>query len=251
VKYEEMKILLPPPISESKEMDAIIKVEGNQFDLLMAAIDDVLNNTFPAEATWGLDILERTYGIKSRIEDSIADRRARLLTKIAFKSPTTLKKFSSSLWGFAESVYVKETISKKLVEIFFENPTIDDLKIVFEIIESTLPAHLKWESILVYPDTFELSNDYKRWLYPFENFAGELVACGEKVSNDNRLYALNFELDDSYSKAMNTFPICGDFPDPFPNEFRAYPSNFELSSSFITAMQPYPICGEFVAGEVI
>jgi hypothetical protein len=251
VKYEEMKILIPPPISEAKEMDTIIKVEGNQFDLLMASIDDILNNTFPVEATWGLDILEKTYGIKSRIEDSLEDRRARLLTKIAFKSPTTRKNFSRALWGFAESVYVEEIISRKLVEIFFENPKIDDLEIVFEIIESTLPAHLKWDAILVYPETVALSNNYQRWLYPFEYYAGNLIAGEEQVSNDNRLYASNFELDDSYSKAMNAFPICGDFPDPFPNEFRTYPSNFELRGVYSTVLQPYPICGTFSAGEVI
>ncbi|KZM54900.1 hypothetical protein A3Q35_13150 [Aeribacillus pallidus] len=127
----------------------------------------------------------------------------------------------------------------------------DTYGIPFEELAKVLTGGVgtQWQYLLERLTTIQ--NDYERWLYPFEYFAGELVACGEKVSNDNRLYASNFELDDSYSKAMNTFPICGDFPDPFPNELRTYPSNFELSSSFITAMQPYPICGEFVAGEVI
>jgi len=96
-----------------------------------------------------------------------------------------------------------------------------------------------------------VQNEYERWIYPFENFTGNLIAGGDQVSNDNRLYTSNFELDDSYSKAMNPFPICGDFPEPFPNDNRVYPSNFELSNVYSTALQSYPICGNFVAGEVV
>jgi hypothetical protein len=158
----------------------------------------------------------------------------------------------------------------------------DTYGIPFEELAKVLTGGVgtQWQYLLERLTTIQ--NDYERWMYPFENYAGNLIAGGDQVSNDNRLYASNFELDDSYSKAMNAFPICGDFPEPFPNlnvdtasslelsgsyssalneymvclgdnpnDTRDYESDLTLNGVYTAIMQPYPICGEFTAGEVV
>lgn len=127
-----------------------------------------------------------------------------------------------------------------------------------------------------------LEGEYQRWMYPFEYYAGNLIAGGDQVTNSNRDYAAEGDLSDDYSKALNDYPICGDFEELFPNlnidtasslelseaystalneymvclgespnDTRDYLSNLTLRGLYTATIQPYPICGAFVAGEVV
>lgn len=107
----------------------------------------------------------------------------------------------------------------------------------------------QWQYLLERSMTIESS--YQRWMYPFENFCGNMVAGGDQVTNDNKLYESTIELGGSYATMVNPYLVCGDFEDPLPVDNRVYETNLSLSSSYAGVPQPYPVCGDFVAGEVI
>lgn len=80
----EQKLLemLPEHFSRLKQMKAIAKAEGIQFDKLDDAIDDLLNQGFIATATWGLRHWEERY-LLPVLEGSLSyeERRQRILAK--------------------------------------------------------------------------------------------------------------------------------------------------------------------------
>jgi len=94
------------------------------------------------------------------------------------------------------------------------------------------------------------ADEYQRWMYPFENYAGHMIAAGEQITNGNALYQASLEISGAYSKADNLYLICGDYVSG-DNISKDYNSNFELSGVYSSFLQNYPICGNFVAGEVI
>jgi len=94
------------------------------------------------------------------------------------------------------------------------------------------------------------ADEYQRWMYPFENYAGHMIAGGEQITNGNALYQASLEISGAYSKADNPYLICGDYVSG-DNISKDYNSNFELSGVYSSFLQSYPICGTLVAGEVI
>ncbi|MGE8207690.1 putative phage tail protein [Heyndrickxia sp. NPDC080065] len=78
---DEIVELYPALIRESPEYLEIARVAGKQFDLLEAAIDDVLNQFFIETATWGLAFWEKDYGILTDFKKPIEERRSNLIAK--------------------------------------------------------------------------------------------------------------------------------------------------------------------------
>ncbi|MED1711703.1 hypothetical protein P4V34_28555 [Bacillus thuringiensis] len=126
----------------------------------------------------------------------------------------------------------------------------DTLGIPFEELARVLIGGVgtQWEYLLERGMTIE--REYEKWMYPFEYYAGELVACGEKIGNDNQLYSSTLNLSGSYSTQLNDYLICGDYVSG-NNDNSSYSSDLNIYQSYSKNMQPYPICGTFVAGEVI
>lgn len=78
---EEIIELLPEVMRTSPEYKAIAIVAGKQFDKLLYAIDDLLNQMFIDKATWGLTLWEKDYGIVTDLSKSFEERRSNLKAK--------------------------------------------------------------------------------------------------------------------------------------------------------------------------
>ncbi|MGE6260861.1 putative phage tail protein [Heyndrickxia sporothermodurans] len=78
---DEIIELYPDFIRNSPEYLEIARVAGKQFDLLIAAIDDLLNQFFIETATWGLEYWEKDYGIPTDLKKPIEERRSNVIAK--------------------------------------------------------------------------------------------------------------------------------------------------------------------------
>ncbi|WP_419882800.1 hypothetical protein ACN6MY_03765 [Peribacillus sp. B-H-3] len=67
---------------------------------------------------------------------------------------------------------------------------------------------IQWEYIL--ETNLTVSSQYQRWMYPFDKYAGELLAGEERTQNDNKVYLSSFELSGSYASKLNDYLICGE-----------------------------------------
>ncbi|MEK4718113.1 hypothetical protein NST66_11095 [Priestia sp. FSL W8-0524] len=117
---------------------------------------------------------------------------------------------------------------------------------------------------------------YKRWVFPYENFTGQMVAGTEEViPNQNRLYQQSLGISSSYVAAFNEYVIasentimgdnialfvgqdltlsrfyaatqndyqlCGGLEE---NQATQYQAGIDCQRGYFALDQPYPICGE-------
>lgn len=207
MKYEELKALLPKVYESSKEMDAIMKVEGVEIGQLIQSIKEIMTQTYPHEVTWGLSKWEGIFNIKPQEGDSYEDRRARLISKIQFSSPLTPAQFKSNLNGFADRVVIQQYFSEYRVEFFLEKATFYRLSIIIKTIKEMIPAHLEWDIALKYHGEINFKTSYQRgwssFLYANEYDSGEYWSSGEVEKNDP-------SIDTQYGAYDAGFAYCGE-----------------------------------------
>lgn len=140
----EMLVELPPIFGESPEFIEIARVQGIVFDRLEGHIDDVLNNFFADEATWGLSIMEDEYKIPTDISKPLDQRRSALKAKkrgIGTVSANMIKNVAESFEHGSVSVQAIKNQSKILItfnDVFGIPPNLEDIK---DAIRKILPAH--------------------------------------------------------------------------------------------------------------
>lgn len=150
-----MKDNLPDYYRNSRQMNAIMETEGQELDTLEANIQDVENQFTIQKATWKIPTYEEIFAVTTSAGDTLEQRRARLLSKLRLRSPTTRQEFIRFLEPFANSVEIEQYFSKYLIEFLFSG-----MKSSFETIDKilyvTMPAHLDWN--LRVKGTFEFGS---------------------------------------------------------------------------------------------
>jgi uncharacterized protein YmfQ (DUF2313 family) len=151
-----MKDYLPDYYRDSRQMSAIMETEGQELDTLEANIQDVENQLTIQKTTWKIPTYEEIFAVTTSAGDTLEQRRARLLSKLRLRSPTTKQEFIRFLEPFANSVEIEQYFSEYLVEFLFSG-----MKASFETIDKvlyvTMPAHLNWN--LRVKGTFEFGSE--------------------------------------------------------------------------------------------
>lgn len=133
---------MPPHLSGSKVVQAVMGAEGSEFDSLRANIDDIKLQLFIDTATWGLDIYEKELGIKTDYSKTYADRRAVIKSKLrgTGKVDKTLLKLVADAYTNGDvAISFNNRIIIKFTSVKGIPPNINDLK---GAIEEIKPAHL-------------------------------------------------------------------------------------------------------------
>lgn len=93
---QTLQSYLPPYYQASKLLASILQVEGAQFDQLYSAVSDLLNQWFPATATWTLGTWETILGLPpnpSLTTDS--GRQQRIIALLSSNATATIEKVVS------------------------------------------------------------------------------------------------------------------------------------------------------------
>ena len=156
MKSSKMKDYLSDYYRDSRQMNAIVETEGQELDTLEATIQEVENQFTIQKATWKIPTYEEIFAVTTAARDTLEQRRARLLSKLRLRSPTTRQEFIRFLEPFANGVEIDQHFSEYLVEFLFSG-----MKASFETIDKvlywTMPAHLDWK--LRVKGTFEFGSE--------------------------------------------------------------------------------------------
>lgn len=159
--------MLPPYYKESAEVANLQNAINAEVEKVHSAKDDLLLQMNVETATWGLDLWEKAYGIKTDVSKSYAFRRARIESKMRSQGVTTVAMIKNVAESFSNGeVDVIEHPEKYRFEIKFIGtlgipPNMDDLTAAIEEIK---PAHLDftyvytfitWNSIEAYCHTWD------------------------------------------------------------------------------------------------
>lgn len=151
-----MKDYLPDYYRDSRQMNAIMETEWQELSTLEENIRDVEKQFTIQKATWKIPNYEEIFAVVTAAGDTLEQRRARLLSKLRLRSPTTRQEFIRFLEPFANSVEINQHFSEYLVEFIFSG-----MKASFETIDKvlylTMPAHLDWR--LRAKGTFEFGSE--------------------------------------------------------------------------------------------
>jgi len=120
---------------------------------LWAARDDYFKQLDPMTATWGLDLWERTYGIKTDTTKPYEYRRTRIISKMRGQGTATAEMIRNVAASFADTeVEVIEHPQQYHFEVKFTGrlgtpPNLDDLTATVKEIK---PAHLTFGYLYSY-----------------------------------------------------------------------------------------------------
>lgn len=106
----------------------------------------------------------------------------------------------------------------------------------------------EWEYLLERTLTVE-QTAYETWIYPFEMFAGDLLAGEEKAPNGNAAYAASVEAGAAYARVDQSYLVASESLYLGNNSNTSYAGTAEASLVYATKLQSYPICGKYTAGE--
>jgi hypothetical protein len=166
IRGQEMLAYLPSYYQTSRIIRAILQTEGIEFDKLRQALDETLDQFFVNTATWSLDRWEEELGLPITPDQSIDERRSKIISRIRGVGTATI----SIVKNVAES-YVNGTIdivedfkAYTIIVQFVDTkgipPNLDDLKAA---LRAVVPAHLDIKYEFSYFVWDEL--DKKQWTW--------------------------------------------------------------------------------------
>jgi hypothetical protein len=145
--------MLPPYYQKSAEVADLQNAINAEVEKVRSAKDDLLLQLNVETATWGLDLWEKAYGIKTDVSKSYAFRRSRIESKMRSQGVTTVAMIKNVAESFSNGeVDVIEHPEKYRFEIKFIGtlgipPNMDDLTAAIEEIK---PAHLDFAYVYIY-----------------------------------------------------------------------------------------------------
>ena len=80
-----IKRYLPTFIAKGEIIKDIYDSQQSELDILNGNIQDLINNLFVDTATWGLEYFEKKYNIPINLEDTLENRRSRILARMVSK----------------------------------------------------------------------------------------------------------------------------------------------------------------------
>lgn len=142
--------LLPESYADSPET---IRIQGSilpEAEFLRRTRDELLLQTNPGTATWGLELWERALGIDTDTGKNIDYRRSRVIAALRGSGTTTAGMIRSVAESFSNAeVEVAEFPAEYRIEIRFVGtlgipPNLEDMKAALDDI---MPAHITWEFV--------------------------------------------------------------------------------------------------------
>ncbi len=142
---DEMLGLIPYDLRISPQYIAIFNASGKQIGRSSIDVDGILDQTFVDTATWGMELLEKEFGIETDTTKPISERRSVVISKkrgIGTVNVELFKSVAESFYG--GQVEVTENFEDATIEIKFTSnlgvpPNQDD---VYTAVAEILPAHL-------------------------------------------------------------------------------------------------------------
>lgn len=111
---------VPRFIGTSRYYEAVYGVQGVEVGTVGDRAEEMPAQTSPSTATWGLDRLERDYGVPSGVGLTLAERRARVLAVILSNATATPRAIRNLARAFGNGdVAVVEDYAAYTVEIHF------------------------------------------------------------------------------------------------------------------------------------
>lgn len=144
MRSNKMKDYLPDYYRDSRQMNIIMETAGQELDTLENNTQDVENQFAIQKATWKITTYEEIFAVTASVDDTLEQRRARLLSKLRLRSPTTRKEFLRFLEPFAETVEINQYFSEYLVEFIFTGMKAG-FDTIYKALYVTMPAHLNWK----------------------------------------------------------------------------------------------------------
>lgn len=140
----QLKDYIPSVIYEEKTLNKIYKIQQEKLDGVNVDIQDLVNQFFIETSTWSLPLWEEEYGVKSKVDDTLENRRSRVLAKKRGTGTTTVPTVKNICNAFVDKTTVVEHSSQYYFELLLESYSgfhnfLEDL---MEIIEELKPAHL-------------------------------------------------------------------------------------------------------------
>ena len=141
--------LLPEYYQNSPEVVALQSAVGFEVDRAKAAKQDLFEQLNVDTSTWGLDLWENAFGIKSDISKSLTERRNRVKSKMRARGVTTVDVIRKVAASFADDTAEVDVIEHnpeyrfivRYVETLGRPP---DYRGLVEAVEEIKPAHLAW-----------------------------------------------------------------------------------------------------------
>lgn len=141
---------LPPYERESKVFQEIMKAEEIEFEKIHTDIKDLEKQFFIDTATWGLAIYEKELKLPIRPNKSLEERRSIIKAKMRGMGKVDAEMIKAIVEAFTKSS-VEVTFDGRIKIIFSNQDTIIlNMNDMFEAIEEIKPAHLDYETILVF-----------------------------------------------------------------------------------------------------
>lgn len=139
---------LPSYYKDSKVFAELLKAFTGEINKNNYAIYDLENQLFIDTATWGLNIWEREFSIKTDISKSLPERREVIKAKMRGSGTCTIEMIKNTALAYtnAETEVIEDnpnyTFIIKFINIKGVPPDIDSFK---NTIESIKPAHIDYK----------------------------------------------------------------------------------------------------------
>lgn len=117
---DRLALKVPRFIGSSRYYSAVYGVQGDELTLVADRAESAADQTTPSYATWGLDRLERDYGLPDGSGLTVEDRRTRILAVIRSNATATPRAIRDLARAFGNGdVAIVEDYAAYTVEIHF------------------------------------------------------------------------------------------------------------------------------------
>lgn len=133
-----------PPLICNKMLSKIYEVQQPKIDDVNSNIQDLTNQGFIESATWSLPLWEEEFGVKSKVNDTLENRRSRVLAKKRGTGTTTVPTVENICNSFVDKTIVTEYSSQYYFDLLLKSYSgfHNYLQDLMEIVEEIKPAHL-------------------------------------------------------------------------------------------------------------
>lgn len=243
---ESMMNYLPKIYKNSKVVNEIIKTDSNEIEILYQKMREVLNQFFVETATWGLDLWEKEFDIRTDKSKTFEERRTVIKAKILNTDVFTLKQANILANSFTRNKTAK-VIEIKNRSAFYVRYAVDDIISISDLtksFEDVKPAHLRaiFEG-MIYAEEIKISQ--RTYSFPVYNPICNVLHTDNKKGGKAKE---NLQIVQKHYGFDVVFPICNTFQ-TFAIENAQSAFNVMLTEDYRKTDKIYLRSGEVYTGE--
>lgn len=189
----DLEKYVPNFIKEMRELHQVYVSQGYEIGREQLTLEDLFNQIFVDTATWGLDLWEKNYGLKTNHSLSYETRRGLIKNRLNVLETTTAKRIQTvaqELTG--TTIWVEELPEKSHINIFImtRDAIPNNLNVLRDWIELVKPAHLGY-TIAVYATRWKDLLSYTWGELKKYTWNGVAIGSKEPVVTWGRIMSLN------------------------------------------------------------